>query len=421
MKNISNICITVFCAAVLCVTAMSCGNKNGECEPDIPVVLEESSAVFCPDSLSCVEGKVGKGQFFASLLGELGMSAQEAYNLTSACDSVFDVRTLRVGHAYQAYYSGEGDARELKYLVYDRDRASRIIFSCLPPYEAVVEVRPVEIVPRYADVTISTSLWNDMLDAGVSPLLILSLSDIYAWTIDFFGLQKGDRFKVLYDEKVCEGETIAVDTVYYAVFQHGTDEFPMVMFDQKDGGNIWWNEKGESMRKAFLKAPLKYSRISSGFSYARRHPVTRKVRPHTGVDYAAPVGTPVMSIGDGTVTSVKYEGAGGKVVRIRHNSVYTTAYLHLSKYAKGLTAGKRVRQGEVIGYVGSTGRSTGPHLDFRVWKNGSPVNPLKMDSPPAEPLKEENRRAFEDARKLYESKVDSCVAYDMVELLIDRL
>ena len=421
MKKILNICATVFYMAALCVAAVSCRSIDEECRDEETETVLEASDAFCPDSLFCVDGKVGKGQFFASLLGDLGMSAQEAYDLTEACDSVFDVKTLRIGHSYQAYYSGEGDARELKYLVYDRDRGSRIIFSCIPPYEAVVEFKPVEVVRRYADVTISSSLWNDMLDAGVSPLLILSLSDIYAWTVDFFGLQKGDRFKVLYDEKVCEGETIAVDTVYYAEFQHGKDVFPMVMFDQKDGGNIWWNEKGESMRKAFLKAPLKYSRISSGFSYARRHPVTRKVQPHTGVDYAAPAGTPVVTIGDGTVTSVKYEGAGGKVVRIRHNSVYTTAYLHLSKYAKGLTAGKRVRQGEVIGYVGSTGRSTGPHLDFRVWKNGSPINPLKMDSPPAEPLKGENYKSFEEAKRLYVSRVDSLVAYDMVKLLVDKL
>ena len=179
------------------------------------------------------------------------------------------------------------------------------------------------------------------------------------------------------------------------------------MFDQKDGGNIYWNEKGESMRKAFLKAPLHYSRISSGFSYARRHPVTRRVQPHTGVDYAAPTGTPVMSIGDGVVISRKNEGAGGNVVRIRHNSVYTTAYLHLSRYASGLKAGQRVRQGDVIGYVGSTGRSTGPHLDFRVWKNGTPINPLKMESPPAVPLKEENMGQFIAVYEKYRHMADS--------------
>ena len=193
------------------------------------------------------------------------------------------------------------------------------------------------------------------------------------------------------------------------------------MFDQKDGGNLWWNEKGESMRKAFLKAPLQYSRISSGFSYARKHPVTRKVQPHTGVDYAAPTGTPVMTIGDGVVTSVKYEGAGGNTVRIRHNSVYSTAYLHLSKYAKGLKAGQRVKQGDVIGYVGSTGRSTGPHLDFRVWKNGTPINPLTMDSPPAEPIKEENKAAFQAAIVAYQDMIKKVAVIEDAKELFELL
>ena len=423
----NNMCLTAALAAVFAFFAVSC--SKGE---NVETVVEEiavedtldNSLGFCPDSLRMVEGKVKSGQFFSNLLGGLGMSQQEAYNLTVACDSVFDVKTLRVGNAYRAYYDDAdtlSDGGRLRYLVYERDRSSSIVFSCEPPYEAWVYEKPITIERRYADVTINSSLWNDMRDAGVSPLLILSLSDIYAWTIDFFGLQKGDRFRVLYDERMCDGEVLAVDTVRYAVFSNGGSDLPMIMFDQKDGGNIWWNDKGESMRKAFLKAPLQYSRVSSGFSYARKHPVTRKVQPHTGVDYAAPKGTPVMTIGDGVVTSMKYEGAGGNTIRIRHNSVYSTAYLHLSKYAKGLKVGQRVRQGEVIGYVGSTGRSTGPHLDFRVWKNGTPINPLKMDSPPAEPLKEENMKAFNETAEKYRAQIDTIqarkVAAELFELL----
>ena len=403
------------------IVSVSCGNNKEVSESQLDEIVTKEVAVehplgFCADSLSVTEGKVKNGQFFSSLLGSLGMSAQEAYNLTQACASVFDVKTLRVGQAYRAYYSDK-----LEYLVYDRDKASSIVFSCKSPYEAWVYQKPVTVEQKYADVTINSSLWVDMRAADVSPLLIVGLSDIYAWTVDFFALQKGDRFRVLYEEKVCDGEVIALDTVRYAIFSHAGEDFPMVMFDQKDGGNIWWNEKGESMRKAFLKAPLNYSRISSGFSYARKHPVTRKVQAHTGVDYAAPTGTPVMSIGDGVVTSVKYEGAGGNTVRIRHNSVYSTAYLHLSKYAKGLKAGQRVRQGEVIGYVGSTGRSTGPHLDFRVWKNGTPINPLKMESPPAEPVNKENLEAFRQTHKMYQAQVDTIqsrsIAVQLFELL----
>lgn len=400
--------------------ASSCAGAGQNVEQQIENVCEEVSwpLGFCTDSLDVVDGKVKNGQFFSTLLGSLGMSAQDAYNLTQACSDVFDVKTLRVGNSYQAYYS-EPDS--LEYLVYDRDRTSRIVFSCRSPYGAWVYEKPVTVVDRYADVTINTSLWVDMIEAGASPELIISLSDIYAWTVDFFGLQKGDRFRVLYEEKMCDGEVVAVDTVRYAIFSRGGQDLPSIMFDQKDGGNIYWNEKGESMRKAFLKAPLKFSRISSGFSYARRHPVTRKVQPHTGVDYAAPKGTPVMTIGDGVITSMKYEGAGGNTIRIRHNSVYSTAYLHLSGYAKGLKTGQRVRQGQVIGYVGSTGRSTGPHLDFRVWKNGSPINPLKMQSPPAEPLKQDNRQAFEQVYKKYRAQTDTIYARDIAGKIFDVL
>ena len=416
----------ILCVAASVAVFAACGRKEAS-NTEHNETVEESvvnADAYGLDSLRCVEGKVKNGQFFSTLLTSLGLSASEAYNLTQACGNIFDVRTLRVGNSYKAYY-GSATANEVEesllYLVYERDRTSQLVFHCLPPYEIEVREKPITVERRYADVTINTSLWVDMTDAGVSPNLILSLSDIYAWTVDFFGLQKGDRFRVLYEEKLCDGEVIAVDTVRYAVFTHNGSDLPSIMYDQKDGGNIYWNEKGESMRKAFLKAPLKFSRVSSGFSYSRKHPVTRKVQPHTGVDYAAPTGTPVMTIGDGVVTSIKYEGAGGNTVRIRHNSVYSTAYLHLSKYAKGLKVGQRVRQGEVIGYVGSTGRSTGPHLDFRVWKNGSPINPLKMDSPPAEPLKGEHKAAFEVVLEKYKAQIDTIQARSIVKDLFDLL
>ncbi|MBQ7811811.1 MAG: peptidoglycan DD-metalloendopeptidase family protein [Bacteroidales bacterium] len=423
-----------FIIFICCFAAASCGrnavsdNDRGADVEQPAIVTELTPAermldnetledIFGIDTLRCVEGKVKNGQFFSTLLEKLGLTAREAYDLAQAVDSVFNPRNLRVGNPYKAYYGEES----LQYIVYDQYRGSQIIFRCQPPYEAWEYNKPVTIEQRYADVTIQNSLWVDMTDAGVSPLLVVDLSDIYAWTVDFFGLQKGDRFKVLYEEKICDGEVIAIDTVRYAVFTHAGQDYPMVMYNAGDGGNIWWNEKGESMRKAFLKAPLKFSRISSGFSYARRHPVTRKIQPHTGVDYAAPKGTPVMSIGDGVVTSMKYEGAGGNTVRITHNSVYKTAYLHLSKYGPGLKVGQRVRQGQVIGYVGSTGRSTGPHLDFRVWKNGTPINPLKMDSPPAEPLKPEYMEAFAAAREASASRIDTIRASSAVTVLFDLL
>ena len=410
----------LYILSVLMAGLVACNANVPDNQDVVEVVQKEIGPYgFCPDSLRCVDGKVRDGQFFSTLMMDLGMGAQAAYDLTQACGKTFDVKSLRVGNAYKAYY--DGSPGTLQYVIYDRDRTSQVVFSCQPPYEVSVHEKPVTTEQRYADVTINTSLWVDMREAGVSPELIVSLSDIYAWTVDFFGLQKGDRFRVLYEERLCDGDVVAVDTVRYAIFTHGSQDFPCVMYNQGDGGNIYWNEKGESMRKAFLKAPLKFSRISSGFSYARKHPVTRKVRPHTGVDYAAPKGTPVMTIGDGTVTSIKYEGAGGKTIRIRHNSVYSTAYLHLSGYAKGLKVGQRVRQGQVIGYVGSTGRSTGPHLDFRVWKNGTPINPLKMQSPPAEPIKPSGKDAFAAAHEKYKAQIDTIQARSVALELFDLL
>jgi murein DD-endopeptidase MepM/ murein hydrolase activator NlpD len=246
---------------------------------------------------------------------------------------------------------------------------------------------------RSAEVVIESSLWNAMVKNDLPAELALELSDIYAWTIDFFGLQKGDSIRVYYDEQYVDSTRIGIGRIYAADFYHARMWQEAFWFED---GNIhnYFDAEGNSLRKAFLKAPLNYKRISSKFTYARKHPVYKVVRPHTGVDYAAPTGTPVVSIGDGVVTMKQYKGGGGNTVKIKHNSTYTTAYLHLSKYAKGLAVGKRVKQGEVIGYVGSTGASTGPHLDFRVWKNDSPIDPLKMQSPPAEPIPPQYKDTF---------------------------
>ena len=414
--------MTAILLAVFFLAAGCGGRQAGMQEETAAAATEEEASAgfwgFCEDSLSVEENRVRSGDFFSTILMRNGISAQDAYNLSDASDSIFDVASIRIGNTYRVWKNGSGAA---EYLAYDIDRMKSVVFRCREPYSVWFVEKPVLTETKYADVTIRSSLWNDMIAAGAPPLLILSLSDIYAWTVDFFGLQEGDRFRVVYDEKTCEGSVVAVDTVRYALFTSRGQDYPAVMFDQHDGGNIYWNEKGESMRKAFLKAPLHYSRISSGFSYARRHPVTRRVQPHTGVDYAAPKGTPVVTIGDGVVTSAKYEGAGGNVVRIRHNSVYSTAYLHLSRYGSDIRAGKRVKQGDVIGYVGSTGRSTGPHLDFRVWKNGSPINPLKMQSPPAEPLKQENMEAFRAVLAQYERQMAGDSAEELVREMMEAL
>ena len=396
-------------AVVALVSIPSCRNKTQTPVEEPDIVNDTVYPLgFCTDSFDVVDGTLRNGEIFTGLLSRLGLDAREAYALTQAADTVFDVRKLRAGNHWQAYLSTDTlQAGKLEYLVYEQDKIHMTVFRCREPYGAWQVSKPVETELRYADITIRTSLWNDMVAAGVSPLLIVQLSEIYAWTVDFFGLQKGDRFRVMYEEDRCDGEIVAIHAVDYAIFNRDDKEIPAIRFDQEEGNTQYWNEKGESLKKAFLKAPLKFTRISSGFSYNRKHPVYGYTHAHTGVDYAAPTGTPVMSIGDGTVISKGWGGGGGNTVKIRHNSVYTSAYLHLSKYAAGLKVGDRVRQGEVIGYVGMTGTATGPHLDFRIWKNGTPVNPLTMDAPDEAPIAGEYLPALDSVARVYRARMDS--------------
>ncbi|MDD2492028.1 MAG: peptidoglycan DD-metalloendopeptidase family protein [Bacteroidales bacterium] len=374
---------------------VACKNRQGENYPEggnldtLQVVTEFGIPV---DEFEIKEGAVKRGQFFTNLMTDLGAEYADIYSLTQASRGQFDLRKMKIGNNYKAYYTLDEDPK-LAYLVYQDTKTSFVTFGIHDSIFVKVHELDVTVRTRVGEAIINTSLWNDCVNSGMSPLIANRLSDIYAWTIDFFGLQRGDSFMVVYDEILAGGEFLDIGTIHAAYFRHNGVMYEAHRFIQDESPN-YWNEKGENLRKAFLKAPLKFSRVSSGFSYARRHPVTRVVRPHTGVDYAAPTGTPVVSIGDGVVTQRAYAGGGGNTVKIKHNSTYTSAYLHLSRYASGLRVGKRVRQGEVIGYVGSTGLSTGPHLDFRIWRNGKPINPLKMDAPPADPIKSGNREAF---------------------------
>ena len=366
-----------------------------------------------------VEGSIRSGEFFSTLMTRLGASQNDIYALDAKSKGVFDMRQIRVGNHYHAYYL-PGDPDTLAYVVYEKDNTSYVLFGMEDTLSVCVYEKDIVKETDYVEVNISNSLWQDVLDAGAPALLAVSLADIYAWSIDFFGLQKGDSFKAVYEKTLCDGKVLDVEKVLFAEFTHGNQTYKAYWFD--DGsGNYYWNEKGESMRKAFLRAPLSYTRISSGFTYSRRHPITRKVRPHTGIDYAAPAGTEVMSIGDGVVVYKGYKRAEGNMVKIKHNSVYTSAYLHLSRYASGLKVGQRVRQGQVIGYVGSTGYSTGPHLDFRIWKNGTPINPLKMESPPAEPLAEKDMPEFVRSMSLSENAAAMFEAKTVLRRMVDSI
>lgn len=389
--------------------------RSGGTEPEAETTQVNDTVPamgFWPDSLLCEETRVLQGETFSGLMVRLGMGPSDVYALVDSLDSTFDVRKMRADKEIAAYYSSDtisgGEAvKTLRYVEYRKDIASSVIFRTTAPFAAWEYSKPVVNERKFAQVVISSSLWNDMKKAGSDPRLIATLSDIYAWTVDFFGLQEGDEFKVMYQQKVCEGAVVSVDTVFYAEFHRDDKVLPAVRFEVPGCGK-YWKPDGESLKGAFLKAPLQFSRISSGFSYRRKHPVTGQVKAHTAVDYAAPTGTPVMSIGDGTVISAGWSGGGGNTVKIRHNGgIYMTAYLHLSRFAKGIKAGTRVSQGQVIGYVGATGVATGPHLDFRVWKNGTPVNPLKIDNVPDPPIPSELKPRLDSVYRHFSAIMDS--------------
>jgi len=307
--------------------------------------------------------------------------------------SVFDVRKIRSGNNYILFCDRDSIARA-RYFVYEHDPTTCYVFSFNDSLNITPFKKEIKSEIKYSSGTIETSLWDAMVNGGLNRELVGKMSEIFAWTVDFFGLQKGDNFKVVYEEFFIDGKSLGAGRIYGAQFNRTGSTITAIPFIQ-DGKESYFDIDGNSLRKAFLKAPLEFSRISSHFSSARMHPILRIIRPHYGVDYAAPIGTPVKAIGDGRVTAATNEGASGRMVRIQHNSVYATGYMHLSRFGDGIAPGKIVKQGDIIGYVGSSGLSTGPHLDFRFYMNGSPVDPLKVDAPPVEPISEVNKPKFE--------------------------
>ena len=351
------------------------------------------------DLFGVEEGKVRRNQTLSDLLHPFGLSMQEIYHISLLPDSLINERKIKQGNRY-LFYSQLDTLSELPLhaktvFVYEKDHLNFVAISIDPDTIWARNGRkPVDTRLQVSTGIIETSLWESMVTADVNPMLAVELSEIFAWTVDFFGIQQGDQFKVIYEESFVDSTSLGIDKILGAWFYHNETDFWAIPFVQ-DSIRSFFDEEGNSLRKAFLKAPLRFSRISSGFSHSRYHPVLKIRRPHHGVDYAAPTGTPVLTVGDGVITRVGYQkGGGGNYVKIKHNSVYSTTYMHLSGFGKGVRQGVYVKQGDVIGYVGSSGLSTGPHLDFRFYKNGSAVNPLKVEAPPVEPVHEKNRSAY---------------------------
>jgi murein DD-endopeptidase MepM/ murein hydrolase activator NlpD len=381
-------------------------NTNTPACPQEPISTPIRMEFGIPiDSYDVDTFTVQNGETLGKMLSKLGATKKQVNSINLLSSEEFDVRTIRAGKTYYALYqTDESGNRTLEYYIYRPTIQEAVVLHLKDSIHVERQIKEITYHDRSAQVVIESSLWNAMTNNDLPVELALELSEIYAWTIDFFGLQKGDSIRVYYDEKYVDDISIGIGRIYAAHFYHAKKWQEAYWYEDKDTHN-YFDKEGNSLRKAFLKAPLNYKRISSGFTHKRLHPVYKVYRPHTGVDYAAPTGTPVVSIGDGKVIMKEYKGGGGNTIKIKHNATYTTGYLHLSKYAKGLKVGQYVKQGEVIGYVGSTGASTGPHLDFRVWKNGTPIDPLKMDSPPAEPIPAAKKDSFNSIVAEYKNKL----------------
>lgn len=368
------------------------------------------------DEVDIVEGVVKRNQTLSTILAPFDVPYQIIDEIAKKSKDIFDVKRIAFNKKYTVLTPR--DSTKSKFFVYEPNRTEFVVFNLSQP-EIYKENKPMAINRREIGGKISSSLYVNMTELGLGPDLVDQFADLYGWVVDFQRLQKDDKFKVIFKEQVVEDQIVGIEDIEAAYFEHMGQGYHAIPFEQ-NGIISYFDEKGNSLKKAFLRDPLKFSRISSRYSLSRFHPVQKRYKAHLGTDYAAPRGTEIRSVGDGTVLEATYRGGNGNFVKIRHNGTYTTQYLHMSKIGKGIKKGTRVKQGQVIGYVGSTGLATGPHLCFRFWKHGKQVDWLKEDIPPAEPIAEENKLAFEKVKQEKISKLMAIQYTENVPLLTSK-
>lgn len=376
--------------AVLVVVLLRTCIVNTEFEDSVPPqdsVVAEPRIMYgiSVDSMVVQTEKVQKNESLAQILTRYNVDYGAVDYLARNTRDTFDVRKIRPGKKFSLLRMGDS-AQSVRYFVYEITARDYVVWQLKDSLKAWRGQKSV--VKRLSSIQgdIHSSLWNAILESGGNPNLAVSFSDIYAWTIDFFGIQKGDYFSAVYEELLVDDEVIGLGAVLSSRFHHAGNDYYAFYYDNGTNAD-YYDELGGSMRRTFLKAPLQFRRISSKFTHSRMHPVLKIRRPHHGIDYAAAEGTPVYTIGDGVVIARGYDRkGGGNYVKVKHNGTYTTVYMHLKGFARGLKTGMHLKQGQLLGYVGKTGLATGPHLDFRVYKNGTPIDPLAVKSPPAHPV-----------------------------------
>jgi murein DD-endopeptidase MepM/ murein hydrolase activator NlpD len=354
------------------------------------------------DSFIIHKNIIKPNQFLANILLQYHVPYTEIDKLAKQSKQVFDVRKIAAGKNYTILCKKDS-IEKAQYFIYEPNEIDYIVYDMTDSLLIYKGEKEVTTKIQQASGTIKSSLYQTLDDADVSPILAIEMADVFAWTIDFYRIQKGDWFKVIYEEKFVEGKSIGVGRVLASNFNHYNKDFFACYFVQDSIGD-YFDVEANSLRRAFLKSPLKFGRLSSGFTMRRFHPVQKRNKPHLGTDYAAPTGTPIMATGDGIVIASSRSKYNGNFVKIKHNSTYTTQYLHMSK--RIAKVGQHVMQGDIIGYVGSTGLATGPHVCYRFWKNGSQTNHLKEDFPPSKPVEPKHLDRYKKTLNKYKAKVE---------------
>lgn len=379
-----------------------------------PVLKEQTKLLFGIDTkdYDVTKEEIAPNTNFTSLLSENGVDINKSLSLAAKCKGVFDIRSMRAGRPYYVLQKKDDKrgwqdttAAPIDYFIYQHSAVEYVVFDLVK--DTVYKgMKQVETQQKTAVGIIGSSLSETMEQSKATPMLTLALSEVFAWAIDFYRLQKGDQFKVIYTENFVEGNSIGIDKILAAVFTYKGDDYYAYYYakDSTDNG-AYYDEKGLSLKKAFLKAPLKFSHITSHYSMKRFHPVLHAFKAHLGTDYAAPTGTPIMTVGDGTILDARYTANNGNYVKVKHNNHITTQYLHMCRIAAGIKPGVHVSQGQVIGFVGSTGLATGPHVCFRYWLDGKQVDWLKQKTVPSDPINKSDRPAFEQLVQQYNKEL----------------
>ena len=395
------------CILLILIVSFSC-KKNTNHEK--PVLVKEKIIKqfgYTLNDFHVVRDTVQKGDSFGTILEKNNLFYPKIYNIVQKAKQVFDVRKINIGKPYTILFSKDS-LKSPHLFVYQPNLIDYVLVSLTDSLWAEKKSKAVKLVDFEAEGTITSSLSETMEEKKLSPLLSNELSEIYAWTIDFFRLEKGDNFKIIYSAKYVDDSVyVGLNRIHSAYFEHRKKAFYAIEFetDPKRGIFEYFDEYGKNLRRAFLRSPVQFSRISSRYNLKRKIAYYGRVRPHLGTDFAAPIGTEIRATASGTVVKSGYTRGNGNYVTIKHNGTYSTQYLHMKR--RGVKKGQFVRQGDYIGSVGMTGNTSGPHVCYRFWKNGKQVDPLRQKLPEAKPISQNLKDKYLTYMKPIKQQLDS--------------